>query len=308
MKKSSREVREQTRPVSESSGLPYIATEPVLIARASKKTALQGSKVLRAGCPCVFECGLTCHPALAGLVTQWFYGINSFDSLERLEQLQSSVGVWKAKTHHQSNCLFEVLFRGVFPKKVKVRQFVVKKHIYCQAILDYYTLDCQAGPACRLRLCRGSRTPHLPIEQNMCTPLPEFPQQGVNRLLGLLPARLRPPVQALASYASTAFLSLRQALQSVEALQAENQALREEVAELKARAHESPPIAITAPVWYLADLGAGGAGLRQRRAFSVVATEGEVEAPVYPETCSPCAQHLESNRCGSGRDGAPAHH
>lgn len=118
----------------------------------------------------------------------------------------------------------------------------------------------------------------------MCTPLPEFLQQGVNRLLGLLPARLRPPVQALASYASTAFLSLRQALQSIEALQAENQALREEVAELKARAHASPPIAITAPVWYLADLGAGGAGLRQRRTFSVVATEGEAEAPVYPET------------------------
>lgn len=118
----------------------------------------------------------------------------------------------------------------------------------------------------------------------MYTPLPEFPQQGVNRLLGLLPARLKSPVQALASYASTAFLSLRQALQSVEALQSENQALREEIDELKALAHASPPIAITTPVWYLADLGAGGAGLRQRRTFSVVATEGEAETPAYTET------------------------
>lgn len=63
--------------------------------------------------------------------------------------------------------------------------------------------------------------------------LPEFPQQGVSRLLGLLPDRLKSPVQALAAYASNAFLSLQQALQATAALQAENRVLREEVEALK---------------------------------------------------------------------------
>lgn len=114
--------------------------------------------------------------------------------------------------------------------------------------------------------------------------LPEFPLQGVNRLLGMLPSQLKSPIQALASYAGTAFISLQQALKSVDALQAENQALREEVAELKAPTHTRPPIAITTSVWHLADLGAGEAGLRQRRALSAVAVEGIPEEAAYTET------------------------
>lgn len=103
--------------------------------------------------------------------------------------------------------------------------------------------------------------------------LPEFPQQGVSRLLGLLPDRLKSPVQALAAYASNAFLSLQQALQATAALQAENRALREEVEALKGQQSVHSPIAIAKRVRYLADAGAGGTELWQRRPFTLGAAE-----------------------------------
>ncbi len=113
--------------------------------------------------------------------------------------------------------------------------------------------------------------------------LPEFPQQEVSYLLERLPPRLKPPVQALAAYASTAILCLHQALQATATLQTENQALHEEVEALKAKQTMHSPIAITRPVRYLADAGAGAAELWKRRPFTLVATEDEMEKLAFSE-------------------------